>query len=163
MRQMVELKKITDDNMDECIGLKVTKEQDDFVVSNLYSLADAYVIISGGGHVRTYAIYADDVMVGFIQYGCIDDVMFGMNYYHVWRLMIDKDHQGKGYGKQSLAQVINEIKMMPYGKGDYICALIDRENTVSRNLFTSFGFEEVEKRFGHDDDEVFLRLNLHKQ
>jgi len=40
---MIELKEISilDDNMKECIALEVLPEQDDFVASNSYSLAEA--------------------------------------------------------------------------------------------------------------------------
>jgi hypothetical protein len=41
---MIELKPISilDKEMAECINLRVTEEQDDFVASNSYSLAEAY-------------------------------------------------------------------------------------------------------------------------
>jgi len=114
---MIELRKINDDNMDECIKLEVRDDQDDFVACNMYSLADAYVSISNGAHATPYAIYANDEMVGFIMYDYREypnDDTFGETCYHIWRFMIDKKHQGKGYGKQATDKIIAEIKTMPY-------------------------------------------------
>jgi len=41
---VVSLRKIDESNYEECLKLKVTDEQDSFVASNLYSLAQAWVL-----------------------------------------------------------------------------------------------------------------------
>jgi len=162
MSKMVELKKITDDNMDECIELEVREDQP-FVAGNMYSLADAYVSISNGAHATPYAIYAGDVMVGFIMYDYREistDDTFGETCYHLWRFMVDKNHQGKGYGKQAAKKIIAEIKTMPYGKADYIYLSYEPENTVVKTLFASLGFEETDMKFDEECDEIIARLKI---
>jgi len=73
--------------------------------------------------------------------------------------MIDKNYQGKGYGKQSVDKIISEIKTMPYGKADYLYLSYEPENIVCKKLFTSFGFEDTGKKLG-DGDEIIARLKI---
>ena len=157
---MIEFRKITNENMEECINLKVAKEQEDFVASNLRTLAQCYVGVTNGGLGTTYAIYADDVMVGFIVYTYYpESEVFEDNCYHIWRIMIDEKYQGKGYGKQAIEKVIAEIKTFPHGKSDCIYMSYEPENVASKKLFHSFGFVDTDKRFA-DDDEIIARLAI---
>lgn len=65
---MVELKEINEDNFEECIALKLNKEQSKFIASNLFSLAEAYAIKNSGMNTPiTYGVYNDNIMVGFIM------------------------------------------------------------------------------------------------
>lgn len=43
---MIELRKITDDNFQECINLEPKEEQKNYVASNISSLAEAYVALA---------------------------------------------------------------------------------------------------------------------
>jgi len=159
---MVELRKIsiTDDSMKECIELKVTPEQRNFVASNATSLGQAYDLNERGGHAMPYAIYADGVMVGFVMYEFmlyeIEDT-YGEDCYYFWRFMIDKNHQGKGYGKQALIQILDEIKQMPCGKADYCYTSYEPKNIVAKKLYESFGFEETGQEV---EGELVARLKL---
>ena len=157
---MIELKKITDDNAGELLGLKVADDQEDFVGSNLDSLATAYICITNGGHATTYAVYADNVMVGFIMYGFLTmdyDDTYGEDCYYLWRFMIDKNHQGKGYGKQAIIKVLDEIHQMPNGKADYCYTQYEPENIVVKKMYESLGFTETGEV---DDGELIMRLML---
>lgn len=44
-QKMIEFRKITWDNFDECINLQLTEEQRGFLASNVYSLAQSYVAL----------------------------------------------------------------------------------------------------------------------
>jgi diamine N-acetyltransferase len=161
---MVEFRKITYDNLEECTKLKLHPEQENFLASNLYSLAEAYVSITIEGensYTTPYAIYAEDKMVGFIllDYYPEDDI-FGENAYHIWRLMIDKDQQGKGYGKMAIEKAIEVIESKLYGPGEYIYVSYDPENEVSRKLFKSFGFVETDKKFNENELEIIARRKI---
>jgi len=93
------LKPISADNWQECIGLKVKDEQANFVPSNLYSIAEAQFYPQA----VPLAIYNEqDQMVGFVMYGV--DVESGK--WKIFRLMIDRAQQGKGYGRAVMEQVI---------------------------------------------------------
>ena len=167
---MVTLKKITHQNLCECIyDIETTEEQKDFVDSNVESLAEAYASITNGGFATPYAIYDDETMVGFVMYTFADKPGgdLGLPYilpcYYIWRILIDKNQQRKGYAKQAIAKVIEEIKTMPYGIADCVYASWVPENIASKSLFESFGFAEtgeVEGDKESGDYEIVVKLDI---
>ena len=159
---MIHLEKITYENFEEIFELKIKKSQYPFVASNLFSIAEAYVTETNGGHVFPFAIYNDEKLVGFIQlaYGenaDQDGVSVEKDNYEVWRLMIDKRYQGKGYGKAALKLALDFIKTWPCGKAEYCWISYEPENEVAKNLYASLGFEETGEMC---DDEVVAVLKL---
>jgi len=60
-KRHVTLRPITEENYDECLNLQVADNQKDFVATNQYSLAQAWVFYETA---HPSAIYADDVMAG---------------------------------------------------------------------------------------------------
>ena len=167
---MISLRKITRENEIECIyRIKTTEEQKLFVDSNVESLAEAFVSITNGGLATPYAVYNDETMVGFVMYTYADKP--GMDLkppyefpcYYIWRLLIDKNHQGNGYGKGAVAKLIEEIKTMPHGKADRIYTSWHPDNIASKSVFASFGFEETGEVDGDkesDDYEVIVKLDI---
>lgn len=63
---MVELREITEDNFEEVINLKVSKNQESFVSSVAYSLAQAWAYKETA---FPFAIYENEVPVGFVMLG----------------------------------------------------------------------------------------------
>lgn len=159
---MVHLEKITYENFDDVFDLNIKREQYPFVASNLYSIAEAYVTEANGGKVFPFAIYNDQKLVGFIQlaYGenaDQDGVSVEKDNYEIWRLMIDKRYQGRGYGKEALKLAIDFIKTFPCGKADYCWISYNEENEAAKKLYASFGFEETGEMC---DDEIVAVLKL---
>jgi len=161
---MVEFRKITFNNMDECFSIAVHKEQEAFVSNVMETLAQAYVM-SETTPTTAYGVYVNDVVVGFIIYGYhtgqgLGSEIFVKNCYHIWCIIVDKNHQGKGYGRQMVEKMIAEIKTLPHDKGDYIYTSYDLGNVTSKTLFDSLGFVDTGERFDDDDDEIIVRLNI---
>lgn len=94
---MIELRKITENNFDECIKLEPKEEQKSYVASNICSLAEAYVALTNNECIpMPYAIYYKDIMVGFIMLSYNESNEKEVeNVYWVCRLMIDKNIRGK--------------------------------------------------------------------
>lgn len=63
MNFLVKLKKITRENIDEVLALKVSEEQDNFVENTARSLAKAWVYKNTA---FPFAIYVHNTIVGFI-------------------------------------------------------------------------------------------------
>ncbi|MCL2080887.1 MAG: GNAT family N-acetyltransferase [Oscillospiraceae bacterium] len=164
---MINLRKITHQNLCACIyDIKTTEEQKAFVDSNVESLAEAYASVTNGGFATPYAVYDDDVMVGFVMYTYgykpgVGDFKLSSPYvypcYYIWRILIDRNHQRKGYGKQAIEKIIAEIKTMPHGSADRVYTSWDPNNTASKSLFESFGFAETGDI---DGGEVVVRLDI---
>lgn len=63
---MVELREITSDNLDDVLKLQIFEYQKSFVSSTAHALAQAYVYYETA---FPFAIYADNILVGFIMLG----------------------------------------------------------------------------------------------
>jgi diamine N-acetyltransferase len=143
----VALKRITVENWQECIELSVKDDQVDFVPSNLYSIAEAQFYPKA----VPLAIHnVEGQMVGFIMYGI--DVASGK--WKVFRLMIDKAHQGRGYGRAAMEQVVQQLAGRP--DCDEILICYNTTNHAARELYADLGFLEQEI----SDGKVLARLDL---
>ena len=129
---MIKLDEITADNLEVVLKLKVSKEQENFVSTTAYSLAQAYVYRENA---HPFAIYADDTLVGFIMFGFYEL----RNQYTLWKFLIDEKYQNKGYGKMALALGIEYMKKQYDIKEMYTGVAID--NDVAERLYHSVGFQ----------------------
>lgn len=144
----VELRPVDDRNREACIRLKVKPEQAEFVASNERSLMQA---AEKPEIARPFAIYADDHLVGFTMFA-FDDFEDEDGYYHwLWRFMIDSAHQGKGYGKAAMKEIIEYFKE----NGAKTVALsTEAHNSSAIALYESFGFRKTGQVI--DGETVFL-------
>ena len=143
---MIELRKINYDNLKELLELEVNEAQKVCVADNTRSLIDAYISLSSGYHATAYAIYASDIMVGFVMYDYWDSCTWKTipaKTYYLWRLMIDKRYQGKGYGKLAMEKIIDEIKTLPYGEAECIALSYDISDVGPQGFYKSLGFRET--------------------
>lgn len=145
---MVELKEITENNYEDCIKLKVADNQKSFVASNVYSLAQAWVFYETA---YPFAIYADDVMVGFIMMSFYKS----KGVYDIWRFMIDERFQGKGYGRAALILAVKYLKEKYNVKEIFLSFVSD--NTVAEKLYHSVGFQRTGETEG---DEIVMCLKI---
>lgn len=150
---MIELRKITEDNIDEVIALEVEDSQKDFVlgITNLRAIAEAYVLNANGEPAIPFGIYADGVVVGFVMYtydtldheSFQNEVFYKKKGYFVWHMMIDKHYQGKRYGKLAFEKMLMDIEAMPYGEAEYAALFYHTSNLTAKRLYASFGFVET--------------------
>ncbi len=141
------LRPITIENWRQCIKLTLKEEQRDFVASNVYSLAEAAYETC----CVPLAIYDGDMMVGFIMYALDPDD----EAYWIYRFMVDRDHQGQGYGRKGLRQVIERLKVLP--GCDKIFLSYEPENLVAEKLYESMGFAKTGQI---EHGEIVSCLNL---
>ena len=151
---MINLREITSKNLKSIIDLNVKEDQKDYVALNSVSIAQ--------GHYSKSAwfkgIFYDDRPVGFVMLDLIEEE----NKCFLWRFMIDREYQGKGFGKIALTQVIDFVKSLnlyTYIATSYVPA----ENSAG-GFYKNFGFiesEEITKEFGiEDSDEIGMKYTL---
>ena len=153
-------------NFNELIGLAPFESQYNFVADNLYSLAEAYANTVDGRFAKPFGIYNGDEPVGFLMIGYnisdedIDREKFPLliDNYLIWRFMIDKNHQKKGYGREAMKLALEYIRTFPCGKADSCWLSYEPENEVARKLYRSFGFEEMKMPEGWDEVPAVLKL-----
>lgn len=141
----VSLKEINRNNWEECIKLKVKETQENFVDSNAYSLLESKFEPSK----FALAIYNHEAMVGFVMYGLYNDSWW------IIRLMVDRNHQGNGYGKAAILKVIEILRNKP--GCNRIFTSYEPENSVAEKLYLSLGFEKTGRI---EEGEIILYLTL---
>lgn len=173
----IHLERISFDNVRKIIDLRVAKEQKGFVGSNEQSLALAYATLSEGDPVFPFAICCGKTPVGFIMidydddwtgYGrdawlSSEDYRFyqGKPFYYIWRFMIDRRYQRRGYGRAALERAVDFIKTFPCGKAEYCVLSYYMKNQAAREFYRSFGFIELnEPGYYEEGDEISAVLKL---
>ena len=104
MSDKVKLKKVTADNWEAVVEIQLRGSQEDVVASNLYSVAEAQFAPAA----RPRAVYAGKRVVGFLMYDLQKTKGNGKEA-SIYRFMIDRRHQGKGYGRTALGKALEEM------------------------------------------------------
>jgi RimJ/RimL family protein N-acetyltransferase len=104
----VRLVEITDDNLSAVSALSTHKSQERFVSPMAGSFRDALIpeLVDGAPLVPWYrAIEADGVIVGFMM---VADTNATHRNPYLWRLLINRTHQGRDIGRMALDELIAE-------------------------------------------------------
>jgi diamine N-acetyltransferase len=112
---VISLRPIDSSNYREAIELSVAPDQQQFVASNVQSLADAYAWREAA---EPFAIYSDDEMVGFALLFPLADGGDDNSIpepgtergYILVRLMIDNRFQGHGHGRAALDAIVALVR-----------------------------------------------------
>jgi diamine N-acetyltransferase len=129
------LRAITKDNWEEAAELKVRDDQTDFVALNVWSIAESKFYDA----LKPMAIYDDEAMVGFLMYGRDPQD----RQYWLYRFMIDRRYQHRGFGRAALTRLIDLLKRTP--DCDAVNVGYDPVNALAERLYLSMGFEKTGK------------------
>ncbi|SEB06241.1 diamine N-acetyltransferase [Pseudobutyrivibrio sp. ACV-2] len=146
---MLRLEKINGKNVWNILKLSVNNSQREFVASNEISIIEAYTAITANGYAYPFGIYDGDIPVGFLMIGFDKDDYWedapdvATGNYNLWRLMIDKNYQHKGYGRQAVKLALDFIKTYPCGPAEYCWLSYESENQIAKELYASYGFVET--------------------
>lgn len=148
---MLRLEKVTGKNVWSILKLSVSQEQESFVAPNDVSIIEAYTAITGNGYAFPFGIYEDDIPVGFLMVGFDADDYWedapsiARGNYNLWRLMIDKNYQKKGYGKEAVRLALEFIKTFPCGKADFAGCLMNLKMKLPADYTTRSDLSKREK------------------
>jgi len=146
----VSLRSITRENFYNVIGLMVKPEQRTFVAPNAKSIAEAHY----NDNVYFKAIYADETPVGFIMLahpGTIE----GLTRYYLWRLMVDQNHQGQGFGKIALDLLCEYVRTLP--NADFLYGSYQPGELGPEKFYHRYGFEDIDEM---EENEQVMRIKL---
>ena len=144
----INIKNIDDSNWMECTKLRVAEAQKSYLPSNLYSMEES----KSEEKMKILGVYKDNIMVGFASY--ILDEQGDMNLY---KLMIDKYHQGNGYGKNALIILMDIMKNETINKEIWLS--LHPDNDVAIKLYSDYGFNQ-EITGLETEDEIFFKYNI---
>ena len=137
---IIKLEPINDDNRKAVLALSVREDQP-FVAPNDYSLSEAdEANAKAPGTARPFAIYAGEKIVGFCMLALDPEDENPADRYCLWRFMIDKNEQGKGYGQAALYEIIKYFKENDV---DMIYLSTAPENEVGLHVYHKAGFRET--------------------
>lgn len=148
----LEIRPVTEQNLDEILALRVKREQLGYIESVEECLRDA-------GECEYYepaALYLDKTPVGFAMYGLFpNEGEKG----RVWldRLLIDQAFQGKGIGKAALRALLSHLKKI-YGC-DRIYLSLYENNRAALDLYRKFGFSFIDERDVNGEAVMVKRLS----
>ncbi|WP_366248857.1 GNAT family N-acetyltransferase [Terribacillus aidingensis] len=125
------LRAIDADNWHACVKLTVNEEQKQNVAENAVSLAQAAYEKQWYPH----GIYSNETLVGFLMFGTDQET----KRVELCRFMIDKQYQGKGYGKATLVKLFELINIR-YGAISLYTSIVP-ENDAAKKLYESAGFK----------------------
>ena len=99
---MLEFRSVDRNNFRDILKLSVGEGQEHFVATNAYSLSQA----KAQPECVPFASYDGETLVGFCMYGM--DV--GDREYWIYRLMIDRAYQSRGYGREALSLLLERLQ-----------------------------------------------------
>ena len=157
---MLRLEQVNGKNVWDILKLTIEEDQKNYVANNDISIIEAYTAITANGYAFPFGIYENETPVGFLMIGFdIDDYWddapsIAKGNYNLWRLMIDKAYQRRGFGREAVQLALDFIKSFPCGKAEYCWLSYEPENEAARQLYRSFGFSET----GDTDGEELIAV-----
>lgn len=123
---------VNSSNREEIEHLTVFSEQSGFIESVGECLQEADQLELW----RPVGIYDGDMLIGFAMYGYFPEPAPGQ----LWldRLLIDKEYQGKGYGKQAVLALLDRLRT-EYS-ADTVYLSVYRNNPRAIRLYEKIGF-----------------------
>ncbi len=143
---------ITKENW-EAVILLTSNEDGRHTIGEKYVASNAYSIVQSiyeKGWV-TKAIEVEGNLIGFAMYGLCEEE----NIYEICRLMIDRRYQSKGYGKQAMVLILEEMQKQFQCKEIYLSVALD--NIMAKGLYEKAGFVTTGEVV--DEEEVY-KLNI---
>jgi diamine N-acetyltransferase len=153
----VTLREFTDVNREAVLALRVAPEQERFVGGSVQNaLADAAEYPQAKPWYRV--IYAGDEPIGFvmISWNCEPQPPEIIGPWFLWKLLIDKRYQGRGYGSEVVRQMAELVRAA--GATELFTSVVLGEGGGPAGFYERIGFVPT----GDLDvnNEVIVRLAL---
>ena len=137
---IIKLQPVTDENREDILALSVREDQN-FVAANSVSLRQAdEANAEQPGIARPFGIYADEKLVGFCMFVFDPENEDEDDRYWLWRFMIDRNEQGKGYGQAALQEIIRYFRE---NGADRLFLSTEPENELGLHVYHKAGFRET--------------------
>ena len=140
MEKKIKLIPVDESNREAVLAL-IVREDQPFVAPNDVSLREAdEANACAPGTARPFAICAGDKPVGFCMFAYAPEAEDPIDRYYLWRFMIDKHEQGKGYGQAALSEIIEYFRE---NGADRLFLSTEPENALGLHVYHKFGFRET--------------------
>jgi diamine N-acetyltransferase len=151
----ITFEEITDLNRDAVLTLRVAPEQEQFVSS----VADSLVEAAEYPHARPWyrAVLADGHPVGFVMlsWNCEPQPPEIIGPWFLWKLLIDQQYQGRGYGREILSRISELIRAE--GATELLTSYVPEPGGPA-GFYERLGFVPTGER--DENGEIIVRLVL---
>jgi diamine N-acetyltransferase len=153
---VLSLREITEDSRADVEALAVTEEQSHYVAGVRESLAEALEFPDAKPWYR--AMYVDEEPVGFVMIsdGITVDNPDYVGPYYLWRLLVDRRFQGRGYGTAALDLVVEHVRTRPDARVLLTSHVVGPASPVT--FYLQYGFHLTGEVH---DGEPILELDLY--
>ncbi|MCA9758725.1 MAG: GNAT family N-acetyltransferase [Candidatus Eisenbacteria bacterium] len=138
----LEIRLLEPEQRDVALALRLHPHQLDWVPD----VADSLALVDRHDNADPWLFWVGDVAVGFCA------VTHGGATSSIGGFLVDRDHQGKGYGKAALALVVADT-FRSQAKCDSILLTVREGNDPARQLYEGFGFVATER--WHRGERIF--------
>lgn len=135
---MIIFRNVDKNNFQAAISLEVHENQKCFMEDNLFSIAECVV----EKDFVTKVVYNDDEPIGFLLYYFVKDEP---DYVFLHRYMIDKNHQGKGFGRATLEAAMDLFKT-EFPSIGCVELMHYPDNKIGAAMYEAFGFVPTGER-----------------
>ena len=146
---MLTLRSVSGEYWADFIRLSLHDDQLGYVASKVATIAEAKF----EPHYQLRGIYAAEQPVGMLAY-CHETEPEDLELFWIFRLMIDKNHQRKGFAKSAIKLAIDEIRKLG---GKRIRTMHKPQNVAAPALYAKLGFQNIGL---HEDGDTLLELPL---
>ena len=145
---MISLRQVTKENIKAILKLKVRDDQKDQVATNAESIAEGtYTDVAW-----FRAIYWEEQPVGFVMLSLEPE----KNEYWIWRYMIDKGEQGKGFGKAAIEKAIDFMRTMP-GIKEVLLSYVPKPQNGADGFYLKCGFIDTGRK---EHGEIIMKYPI---
>jgi GNAT superfamily N-acetyltransferase len=150
------LREITEDNAQAVLALRCTPDQERFITSVADSLAEADAYPQANPWFR--AVYAGERPVGFVMLSWdVEPQPPEINGpWFLWKLLIDHRHQGKGYGREVVRQIVELVR--DHGAAELLTSHVPGEGGPA-GFYARLGFVPTGEL--DPEGEIILRRTVH--
>ncbi len=152
----IELREIDETNLDAVLSIAVRTDQEVFVGGGVAdALADADAYPEANPWYR--AIYADATPVGFvmISWDVVPQPPAIIGPWYLWKLIIDAEHQQRGYGRATVRMVIELVRRE--GASELLTSYVEGRGDPGP-FYARLGFKPTGER--DENGEIILAHQL---
>ncbi|MAS95411.1 MAG: spermidine acetyltransferase [Verrucomicrobiales bacterium] len=133
-----------------CARLSLPPEEEKFVAPAVYTIAQSkFEEIH-----QLRAIYHEGTVVGMLAFCHEDEPEENLELYWLFRILIDKDHQDKGYGTAAIKLLTDEVRSLG---GKHLRTMHRPENERARRVYQNLEFKEIGNL---DDGDILYELQI---
>ena len=143
----IHFEKIHGEHARKIIAMELLKTQEGYVMPFVDSLAQSYSDLFEEEITVPYALCHGPNPVGLVEIRYVKGEGFPVfqekMVYELFRILVDKEYQKKGYGTGAIQLFLDYVKRKPLGDADAVVVSVVEGNEVALKLYERFGFQII--------------------